>query len=356
MKAIYIVNRLKEILPKYTDDFSTILNVSSLTRYGSTITCTTTANHNLTTNDYITIKGAKEPILLSGITYSSGVATAISLTDHNLIDPLKYSAPFLPLYVEISGASGYNGVWELLTVPDDLTFTFKVSGSPSTVSGGYLNLEDQDGYNGYKQITVVSPTVFTYQTTGTMQSPALGTIKVSSATRIDYSATAQRISDHYSKTNSINILQTWAYVVLNQDQSFKNDTIVGDSSTAKITNESYYNALQQNFSIYVISPATTSTLAGDIADKVRQYKIYFLKAIVNYNFHSDLKDLITKPAQYVGSETDDYVEAYYTHRFDFTAQNIIQTEDTVDFGNGKPFKQVDGIFTAQNLQYKTKLR
>jgi len=41
MKGVYIVNRLKEILPKYTDDFSTIINVSSLTRSGTTITCTT---------------------------------------------------------------------------------------------------------------------------------------------------------------------------------------------------------------------------------------------------------------------------------------------------------------------------
>lgn len=355
MKAIYIVNRLKEILSKYTDDFSTILNVSTLVRVGSTITCTTSTNHNLTNNDYITVKGAKEPILLSGITFSGGVATATALSDHDLSDPSLFSPENLPLYIEISGASGYNGTWELLTVPNDLTFTFKVSGSPSSVSGGYLMLEDQDGYNGYKQITVISPTAFTYQTTGTMQTPALGTIKVSCLTRVDYSATAQRISEFYA-SNSSNILQTWAFVVLNQDQSYKNDTIVGDSSTAKIKNESYWNTSQQNFSIFIVIPAKTSILGGDIADKVREYRKPLLKAIVNYIFQSDLKEESSQPAQYVGSEADDYIQATYTHRFDFTVQNIIQTQDTIDFNNGRPLKIIDGLFTPQNLQFKTDIR
>lgn len=355
MKAIYIVNRLKEIFSKYTDDFSTILNVASLVRSGTTITCTTTANHNLTSNDYITIKGAKEPIALSTITYASGIATATSLTDHKLSDPSLFSPENLPLYVEISGATGYNGTWELLTVPSDLIFTFSVSGTPSNVSGGNLLLEDQEGYNGYKQITITSPTTFTYSTTGTMQSPASGTIKVSCVTRIDYSATAQRINEFYT-ANASNILQTWAFVVLNQDQAFKNDTIIGDSSTAKISNESYWNTTQQNFSVYVVMPAKTSILGGDIADKAREYRKALLKAIVNYKFVSDLDDEFTQPAQYVGSEPDDYIEATYTHRYDFTMQNIIQTIDTTDFGNGVPLKLIDGIFNPQNLIFKTNVR
>jgi len=56
MKAVRIVNRLKEVLPNYTDDFSTILNVSSLSRVSTTITCTTATVHGLSNNDYITIK------------------------------------------------------------------------------------------------------------------------------------------------------------------------------------------------------------------------------------------------------------------------------------------------------------
>lgn len=289
MKAIRIVNRLKEILPKYTDDFSTILNVSSLTRASTIITCTTTAAHGLSNNDYITIRGAKEPIALSTITFSNGIATATALTDHKLSDPSLFSLDNLPLYVEISGTVGYNGIWELVSVPSKFIFTFKITGSPANYSGGFLLLKDQDGYNGYKQITVVNSTTFTYATTGSMQSPAQGTIQVSGLTRIDYASTPQRLQEFYSE-NSNGVLQTWLYVVMGQNQAYKDDTIVGDTSSAKKSNESYWNLTQQNFSLYIIIPAKASILAGDIADTARGYLKPLLKGLANYVFISDLTD------------------------------------------------------------------
>jgi hypothetical protein len=99
MKGIQVVNRLKDILPKYTNDFSTIINASSLTRAGSTITCATATNHNLLTGNYVTIKGAKEPIALSTITFSNGIATATALTDHKLSDPSLFSPQILPIKI-----------------------------------------------------------------------------------------------------------------------------------------------------------------------------------------------------------------------------------------------------------------
>lgn len=355
MKAVDIVNRLKQILPKHTDDFSTIIGVSSLTRSGTTITCITSTAHGLATNDYITIRGAKKPIALSGITFANGIATATSIASNELSDPSLYSPANLPLYIEISGATGYNGTWELVSVIDDTTFTFKVSGSPSNVSGGYLLLEDQQGYNGYKQITVIDSTTFTYTTTGTMQSPAQGTIEVSGLTRIDYSATAQRIQDYYSQ-NQNDLLEPWLFVVLNQAQAYKNDNIIGDTSSSKRKNESYWSEYQQAFSIYAILPAKHSIMGGDIADQARSYLKPILKSISNYVFSSDLKEEYLQPCQYVGSEADDYIEATYTHRFDFTIQGIIQNEDTIDFDNGVPLKRVEGVFTAQSLDYDLNTR
>jgi hypothetical protein len=354
MRAVYVVNRLKEELPKFTDDFSTILPVSSLTRSSTTITCTTSTTHGLTTGNYITIRGAKEPIALGTITFSNGIATATSLTDHKLSDPSLYSLENLPLYVEISGATGFTGTWELVSVPTNLIFTFKVSGSPSNVSGGFLLLEDQDGYNGYKQITVTSTTAFTYATTGTMQSPAQGAIEVSGLTRIDYAATAQRIQEYYSASAS-GILQTWAFVVMGQNQAFRNDTVVGDSSSAKRTNESYWYTLQQAFSIYVVIPSTTSTLGGNTADTAKSYLQPIIKTLSNFIFESDFNEAQTQPCVFAADEGDDYIEATYTHRFDFSVQSIVQTIDTANFSNGRPLQVIDGVFD-QGLNYYVNTR
>lgn len=355
MKAIQIVNRLKEILPKYTDDFSTITNVSSLARSGTTITCTTATAHNMETGNYATIKGAKEPIALSGITFADGVATATALTDHKLSDPSLFSPANLPVRIEIAGASGYNGTWELISVPTKLTFTFKVSGSPSTVSGGYLLLADFDGYNGYKQITKVDATTFTYNTNATMQSPAQGTIKATTATRIDYSATPTRIQDFYS-ANASGIYENWLYVVMGQEQAYKDDTIVGDSSSAKMRNEDYWAPTQQAFSLFVIIPSKSSILGGDISDIARSYKKPILKALANYNFTSDLIEEYMQPCQYVSNESDDYIDATYTHRFDFTVKSIIQTFDTSETSDGVPLQRVEGLFDKENMQYYLNVR
>lgn len=355
MKAVRIVNRLKEVLPNYTDDFSTILNVSSLSRVSTTITCITATAHGLSNNDYITIRGAKEPIALSTITFSNGIATATALIDHKLSDPSLFSPDNLPLYVEISGTVGYNGTWELVSVPSKLVFTFKVSGSPANYSGGFLLLQDQDGYNGYKQITVVNSTTFTYTTTKTIQSPAQGTIQVSGLTRIDYASTSQRLQDFYSQ-NSNGILQTWLYVVMGQNQAYKDDTIVGDTSSSKRSNESYWNLTQQDFSLYIIIPAKSSILAGDISDTARGYLKPLLKSLANYVFLSDLNDEYCQPCQYIGNETDDYIEAKYTHRFDFTIQSLIQTSDTADYIFDTPLQSIDGLFIDKNISYKPVLR
>lgn len=355
MRAVYVVNRLKEELPKLTDGFSTILSVASLTRSSTTITCTTITNHGLTTGDYVTIRSAKEPIALSTITFLNGIATATSLTDHKLSDPSLFSQENLPLYVEISGATGFNGIWELVSVPSNLIFKFKVSGSPSNVVGGFLLLQDQEGYNGYKQITVTGATTFTYSTTGTMQSPAQGTIQVSCKTRIDYAATAERIQQYYS-ANSSNLLETWAFVVLAQNQGFKNDTAVGDSSSAKRTNESYWYTLQQAFSVYVVIPSTESTLGGDTADIAKSYLKPLIKCLSNYIFNSDFNEQQTQPCVFAGDEVDDYIEATYTHRFDFSVQSIIQTIDTADFSDGTPLQIIDGVFSDKNLDYYVNTR
>jgi hypothetical protein len=187
-----------------------------------------------------------------------------------------------------------------------------------------------------------------------MQSPAQGTIKVSTATRIGHSATPQRIQEFYTAGLG-GVLETWLYVVMGQNQAYKNDTIIGDPSTAKRINEDYWNSTQQNFSIYIVMPAKTSILGGDIADNVKGYLKPILKALANYIFESDLSDEKMQPCQYVGDEADDYITATYTHRFDFVVQGFIQVSDTTDYNSGVPLQRVDGVF-AEGLDYDLNTR
>lgn len=361
MKGVDVVNRLKEVLPKYTDDFSDIFSVTSLSRSGTTITAVTSADHELTTGDYITMRGAKEPIAIVSITRVDDIATVTTATDHKLSDPSLYSpAEAELLTVEIVDAvpSDYNGTFQLLTVPDSTTFTYKIETTPVSpaTTPGTLLLPDYDGYNGYKEVTVVNTTTFTYETTNTsLGTPAQGTIEMSNATRIAWSATATRADQFYSE-DSTRTEQNWLFVVMGPSIVYKDDTVASDLASSQNTNQFYFFSTQNDFSIYVFLPATNDTLGATQADQAKDTEQPLLKSIVNFDFNSPLTEDCYQGTTYVGNETEDYNTAYYVHRFDFLAKGYVQPEDTAEFDPGVPLQLIDGSFEDKDTTFKPNMR
>ena len=177
---------------------------------------------------------------------------------------------------------------------------------------------------------------------------------MSGGTRIDYVATPQRMLDFYSE-NSSGILKTWMFIVLGGKSIYKNSTIASDLSTAQNKNQSYYYEGQQDFAIYIVVPSSTSVKGGEESDTARGYETQILKSIANFIFESDLSEGYHQPCVYVANEPDDYVAAYYVHRFDFLVKGFIQQEDTAAFSNGTPLKIIDGTFD-NGLIFKPNLR
>ena len=356
-----VVNRLRATISQFTDDFSDIQQISSLTQSGGVVTATTITNHNLANNEYITIRGAKEPIILNSLSRDENVVTAVCASDSKLIDPTAYNKKHLPIYIEISGAepAEYNGTFELLSVSDDgLTFSYKINTTPSTpaTNSGTLLLKDFDGYNGIKQITVTSNTEFTYNIeNSSIVSPAQGNIELSKASRVDGVATPQRILEFYS-ANSNNILTNWMFVVGDSCVAYKDDTVASDLSSAIRVNQDYYYTIQNNFSIYTITPAKTSVTGLAQYDKSLSYLPYILKSIGNYQFDSEFTDNKTQPCYFVGHESDDYIKAYYSHRFDFSVETLIQYEDTVLYNAGTPLIKINGDIKDKDMQFKPTIR
>ncbi len=359
MQASSIVNRLKEVVGKSTDDFTDILGASSLTSSGNIATCTTTTNHDLVTGDYITIRGATNPITLPSLTRAGSIVTAIALEATTLVDPSRYDVNLRnSLTVTISGAtpSDYNGTWQLLTVSDDrLTFTFKITETPitpATVAGFFLQ-SDFDGYNGYKQVTVLDATSFTYTIPTILNSPSQGNIEVSARTRIAWAATRERVDQFYESDESRQS-ERWMFVVMGSKAVYRDDTIASDISTSVNKNEDYFFEAAQDFSIFLYIPSQNEILGGFASDKAREYESFIVKSIANFSFDSELVDIIYQPTNYVGNEADDYNVAYYVHRYDFTAKGYIQKDDTIKIDPGVPLKLVDGVFKDKDLEFKPK--
>jgi hypothetical protein len=363
MQAVDIVNRLKEVLPNYTDEFSDIISVSSLTRSGTTITASASSAHGLLTGDYVTIRGATNPITISSIVRNDDIVTVTTATDHKLSDPSLYSDEEAKrITFEISGAvpTDYNGTIVLydMTVPDSTTFTYKIDTTPTTpaTTPGFLLQEDFDGYNGYKEVTVLNTTSFTYETANTdLNTPSQGTIEMSSATRIAWGATPERVSQFYSEDDD-RVSQNWMFLVLGPKIIYKDDTVASDLSTAKSTNESYFYQSQQDFSIFTFIPSQGETLAGMASDKSRIFEKAILRSIANFPFESPLVESLYQSTVYVGNDAEDYNTAWYAHRFDFLAKGYVQNPDTASFNPGVPLELVDGIIQDKDMTYKHSFR
>ncbi len=357
MQGSDITNRLKEVLPNYTDEFSDIIGLTSLSRAGTVITAVTSSAHNLTTNDYTTIRGALDPVSISSLTRVEDVVTVVTTTNHKFSDPSLYSPKEGDLLtVTISGATpaDYNGTFKLLSVVDEKTLTYQITTTPTTPAtiGGFVLQEDYNGYNGYKQVTVINSTTFTYSTSDTnLNTPAQGTLEISTASRIAWSATPERINQFYSEDiNRTN--QNWMFLVLGSKIIYKDGTTASDLSSAKSTNESFFYQSQQDFSIFTFIPSQGETLAGASSDKARTFEKAILKSIANFAFDSPLTDMKYQSTIYVGNDAEDYNTAYYVHRFDFLAKGYVQNPDTADFNPGTPLAVIDGLVKDKNMSYK----
>ncbi len=290
---------------------SQTVNVASITRLGSAATLTTVNNHNLATGVIIdSITGANE--------------------------------------------NEYNVTNATITVIDATSFTYEVAGTPTTPAtiGGFVLQEDYNGYNGYKQVTVINSTTFTYSTSDTnLNTPAQGTLEISTASRIAWSATPERINQFYSEDiNRTN--QNWMFLVLGSKIIYKDGTTASDLSSAKSTNESFFYQSQQDFSIFTFIPSQGETLAGASSDKARTFEKAILKSIANFAFDSPLTDMKYQSTIYVGNDAEDYNTAYYVHRFDFLAKGYVQNPDTADFNPGTPLAVIDGLVKDKNMSYK----
>lgn len=344
-----IANKLKDVLPLYTSDFNDELTITSLTMAGNVATAITSINHNLATGNYITISGARSPVSIT-ITYNDKIATATSAIKHKLIDPSAFSAEHKPILLSITSANNdYNGSFELLSVVSDYVFTFKLLTTPIATASGVLlettfngkNLDSEmfyNNYNGYKQITRINDTTFTYEALGTMQSPALGTIKAKTATRVETAMSVDRaLDDYYAKTGDI---KSTIYVVGGQANTFKNDIANSSGTTKFYKNADHRYILEQRFFLLVLAPLSSSVLGGSIADTCRNYRRHFIKAIANIDFSSGFTTQFYTPAIYLGDEMEADTGGRYGHRYDFACQVEITNEDVNNKNNGSALNSI----------------
>ena len=321
MKASDVIVQLAAALPSRTTLFSDTLAIASLSRAGSTVTATTAGAHPLVTGDSITVTGATSPNSITSLTSVGGVATAVTLDNHDLTEGFQDT-------VTIIGAdqSEYNGTLKLLTVPNRKTFTYSVSGTPTTPATGSIFLQENKraSYNGRFIITVTSPTTFTYTIATEPGSPAGGMPVAHTTIRISGAITPERAIEAYTKQQ---LSDLWAFVVVDDTDVNRDRALTNDANITLGIPGSNRIRLIENFSVYVIV-SSTGSIAGreerDLMDDVATDMYASLAGVVLPSNLSCERRFIVAPN---GDGFFAYAGSYYMHRFTFQTVKDIVTDD-----------------------------
>lgn len=331
-----IQNRLRQVLSNYTDDFSDVVNITSLTKNNTIITANA-PNHGLLTGDYITIKGAKRRVDIQSISYANGVATLQLAEHHNLFIETNTTINIIDCSI-----AGYNGTKNVNQYPDFYTIEF-ASQDYGNANDGYILLDDNIYFNGYKQITKIDGNSFSYGVSDSISNNnAYGTITFNKASRIQHIGSNERAVDFFKNDTS----KKWMFIILGDERVEESGATLNTDSYS--TNQTYYFKTLLEFSIFVAIPTQNSKVASAEADLARSYLKPILKSIANYRFISNLTQDKYQPCLYIGNGTDAYDIAFYIHRFDFAITGEIIDNDGVDhFNDISPLLSID--FTTNDF-------
>ncbi len=341
-----IIRQLQTYLPQFTRLFSDSFSVNSLTCSGNTVTAITDLTNNLVTGDTVNIIGSLIDINIISLTSINNIATAVTDFDHDLTFNWQID-------ITISGAneSNYNGTFELISVSNRRTFTFKLlSPITGTATGSPVLVDNYtQGYNGFHLITVINSTTFTYDVEQTLPSPSSGIIFALSKNRISGAITIERAMESYTKQQQNN---AWCFVVPGSTTANKDRYTLSDATYEAGNSVKYWQRLIDVITVYAIIPTTGSIAARQEWDLLQsRAMIPIMKTLCGTHFPTGLDHNPWAQMVFVGSDFYSYNNAYFIAEYNFETQRDLTYKDLI-VGRTSAFKDIhidyyeDGSFSS----------
>jgi hypothetical protein len=346
VKAEEIIQQLSRTLPLITNSFTDNISILSLTRSGNTVTATSASAHGLSTGDYVFIKGARHPVSITSAVRTGQNVLCTTATEHDLTIPFNYE-------VLISGfnEAEYNGTFELVSAIDRNTFTYKVqSGLSNQPTGSGILNEDLSiafitdvnyGYNGYKEITKINDTQFSYSIANALNSPATGTILASINPRVSGAVTLDVARASYEKQSTGDL---WAFVVIEDNIASKDRNIDVDASYIGSRTNFFYQQYVQPFSVYIFAPSKDEYSGRYTRDLMIDVRANLYNSLLFYKGETGFQKEKSYSITAVSDNFAEYNQSYYIHRFQFEMLSAVYIEDV--------FKQYS--VALSNITVKTK--
>jgi len=365
MKGSDIVKHIAKELPKYTTQFTTQIPITSITTNNGIATATVASTVDLATGVEISITGAKTSINITSITRNGNIVTVTTATNHYLPETDNTPSSTKNKYknsITIQGATPneYNGTWEVYTSLTEFELTFKIKTSPTTpaTTNGVLVLNDYENINGYKTITVINATTFTYSLLNNINFQVTGNPFIN-VTRVANSLSQVNIERCYN-TDEFGISQNWLYVVLGAGE-YSNQAGVptSDVTATKSTAQDYTMVYQKVIEVYAILPFDKSKkniLQGDLSDEIHTVITPAIqKTLARSVIPSPFKQ---KNYEGLTLQSDTLIEglfdgSYSLYQWLFTTQVRITNDDVYSYTAESPLREIlieyEGGMESKNI-------
>lgn len=356
MKLSDIVVRLASQVSRYSQKFHDTLTYTSIevSDDGSgLVTVTTAAPHGLKTGGYISISNMEVHHNVISLTQDDdGIATVELDSDHDLTQGYQQT-------VNISGANEdlYNGIHELLRVPNRRFFTYKInSTAPDVATGDNIIFKEvlEYGYDGAYRVTVIDDTHFTF----VILNDALvldgfnGIISIGH--RIYSCVDIQRFTELYEKE----LQGRYVMVACMDDATFsKNRNYASDVLDITGRNVDIRQGLIEPFSVFIFIPTANDPYGTKAVDSAyTELKNALYQSLIGVVFNEYLTDPNQWGVAGIGHNYAGYNKAYYVHQYKFeTFKEITLDDSAVGQGRYTPTRAFRDIILNMQNSYEVNL-
>lgn len=333
MKLADVINQLRAILPKYTDVFSNVISISSISASGGVATIVTSAVHSFSTGVGVTISDVQTRTAISAVSKDGNVYTFTTSADHDLTQGWHTE-------VTLEGFTDavWNDTFTLVGVPNRRTFKVRSSNSQPSLNTNEILLEVRsDGVNGRWRVTVVNTTTFTI--TGDILDGTYSGGSISSNPRISGAVNIERAITEYTEQS---LTDYWLFVVMSDAAVSKDRTTFSDATATRATGNDMRLRLIDGFSLYILVNTTEDIVAIDAVDVCRHdLFLPLLRSVNGVRFDTGLTGSADFKTILLGHSAFDYNRAVLIYEYEFQSVMDLTDSDTVEDLDSRAFRDID---------------
>lgn len=333
MKLSDVVNQLRGVLPKYTDVFSSVLGISSITASAGVATIVTSEVHGLVTGANVVLRNATIETEISAVSQDGLVFTFTTDTDHDLtLNWAGHETVALTGFTD----SDWNDSFTLIDVPNRRSFKVRSTNTSPTLTGAENLLENRsDGVNGRYAANLVSTTSFTVAG-DFIDGDYIGG-SISKSQRITGTINLERALEQYTKQE---LEDYWLFVVMADAEVSKDRNSFSDAVNTVPAGNDIRSRLIDGFNLYIFKNTTQSVV--DAIDVCRHDLLLpILRSVFGSRFPTGLTGTGDFKTILLGHQAFDYNRAILIYEYRFQVVMDITDEDTVEDLDTRAFRDID---------------